>query len=184
MSDVKLTPQEKQKLKYDQIVEQLMGIEISDNDMDYGYVCSINTVITNGETYYKVVTNLGKTFNANAIIHALHEARLYENAIESENSDDNVEVLPIGYPDGTAYSKAVFGPKRKRNPTPIMSQAINNNAKFDNGEVISITSHVSTGDRFPEEYRNIDQILTPEQIAILEDKAAEKRLLNIEANLI
>ena len=173
-----------QKSKYDFIVEQLMGVEISDNDNDYGYVCSVNEVISNREVYYQVVTNLGKTFSANAILHALREVRLYEKANGNENSDDNVEVLPVGYPDGTAYSNAVFGPKRKRNPTPIMSQAINNNAIVGDNEIINITSHVSTGDRFPEEYRNIDQILTPEQIAILEDKAAEKRLLNVEANLI
>jgi hypothetical protein len=184
MSNANLKPDQNVKSKYDQIVEQLMGVEISDNDNDYGYICSIQEVIVNCETYFKVITNLGKTFNANTILHALREVRLNEKVIESENSDDNVEVLPVGYPDGTAYSNAVFGPKRKRNPTPIMSQAINNNAKFDNGEVISITSHTSTGDRFPEEYRTIDRILTPEQIAILEDKAAEKRLLNVEANLI
>lgn len=178
MSNLNANPEQNLKSKYDLIVEQLMGIEISDNDIDYGYICKVVTVITNNETYYKVITNLGKTFSANSILHALREVRL------NENIDDDVNFLPVGYPDGTAYSKAVFGPKRKRNPTPIMSQAINNNAKFDNGEVISITSHTSTGDRFPEEYRNIDQILTPEQIAILEDKAAEKRLLNVEANLI
>lgn len=175
MSDIELTREQKQKLKYDNICNQLMGVEISDNDDDYGYICSVNEVISNGEIYYKVVTNLGNTFNANTIIHALREVRLYEKAIESENSDDNVEVLPIGYPDGTAYSNAVFGPKRKRNPTPIMSQAINNNAKFDNGETINITSHVSTGDRFPEEYRTIDRILTPEQIVELEQKIAESK---------
>lgn len=172
MSNLNTNPEHNVKSKYDLIVDQLMGIEISDNDNDYGYICEIVAVVTNNETYYKCITNLGKTFNANVILHALREVRLNQNVIDNENRDDNVEVLPVGYPDGTAYSNAVFGPKRKRNPTPIMSQAINNNAKFDNGEVISITSHTSTGDRFPEEYRNIDQILTPEQIVNLEEKIA------------
>jgi hypothetical protein len=172
MSNLNTNPEHNVKSKYDFIVDQLMGIEISDNDNDYGYICEIVAVVTNSETYYKCITNLGKTFNANVILHALREVRLNQNVIDNENRDDNVEVLPVGYPDGTAYSNAVFGPKRKRNPTPIMSQAINNNAKFDNGEVISITSHTSTGDRFPEEYRNIDQILTPEQIVNLEEKIA------------
>jgi len=172
MSNLNPDPSQKLKSKYDLISEQLIGIEISDNDVDYGYICKVISVITNGETYYKCVTNLGKTFNANTILHALREVRLNQNVIDNENRDDNVEVLPVGYPDGTAYSNAVFGPKRKRNPTPIMSQAINNNAKFDNGEVISITSHTSSAYKFPEEYRNIDQILTPEQIVSLEEKIA------------
>jgi len=166
MSNLNPDPSQKLKSKYDLIADQLIGIEISDNDIDYGYICKVITVITNNETYYKCVTNLGKTFNANTILHALREVRL------SENVDDNVNALPVGYPDGTAYNNAVFGPKRKRNPTPIMSQAINNNAKFDNGEVISITSHTSSAYKFPEEYRNIDQILTPEQIVSLEEKIA------------
>jgi hypothetical protein len=166
MSNLNHDPEQKLKSKYDLISEQLIGIEISDDDIDYGYICKVITVVTNRETYYKCVTNLGKTFNANTILHALREVRL------SENVDDNVNSLPVGYPDGTAYNNAVFGPKRKRNPTPIMSQAINNNAKFDNGEVISITSHTSSAYKFPEEYRNIDQILTPEQIVSLEEKIA------------
>jgi hypothetical protein len=166
MSNLNHDPEQKLKSKYDLISEQLIGIEISDDDIDYGYICKVITVVTNRETYYKCVTNLGKTFNANTILHALREVRL------SENVDDNVNALPVGYPDGTAYNNVVFGPKRKRNPTPIMSQAINNNAKFDNGEVISITSHTSSAYKFPEEYRNIDQILTPEQIISLEEKIA------------
>ncbi len=175
MSNLNAKPEQNVKSKYDLIVDQLMGIEISDNDNDYGYICEIVAVVTNSEIYYKCITNLGKEFNANVILHALRQVRMNQNVIDNENRDDNVEVLPVGYPDGTAYSNAVFGPKRKRNPTPIMSQAINNNAKFDNGEVISITSHTSTGDRFPEEYRNIDQILTPEQIISLENKIAENK---------
>ena len=180
MSNLNTNPEHNVKSKYDLIVDQLMGIEITDNDNDYGYICEIVAIVTNSETYYKCITNLGKTFNANVIIHALRQARMNQNVIDNENRDDNVEVLPIGYPDGTAYSNAVFGPKRKRNPTPIMSQAINNNAKFDNGEVISITSHTSSAYKFPEEYRNIDQILTPEQIVNLEEKiAASKENSNV-----
>jgi hypothetical protein len=175
MSNLNTKPEQNVKSKYDLIVDQLMGIEISDNDNDYGYICEIVAVVTNSETYYKCITNLGKEFNANVILHALRQVRMNQNVIDNENRDDNVEVLPVGYPDGTAYSNAVFGPKRKRNPTPIMSQAINNNAKFDNGEVISITSHTSSAYKFPEEYRNIDQILTPEQIVSLENKIAENK---------
>lgn len=175
MSEVNPNPEHTINSKYDLIVEQLMGVEISDNDIDYGYICEVVSVITNHETYYKVITNLGKTFSANTIIHALRNARMYQNVIDNENRDDNVEVLPVGYPDGTAYSKAVFGPKRKRNPTPIISQAINNNAKVGDNETINITSHVSSGDKFPEEYRSIDRILTPNQITELEEKIAASK---------
>ena len=170
----------KAKLKYDQIVEQLVGLELMDNDVDYGTIYRIDTIIHNGETYYKAITTLGKTFSTNLILHALRDIRLNQNVIDNENRDDNVEVLPVGYPDGTAYSKAVFGPKRKRKPTPIMSEAINNNATVGDGEIINITSHVSTGNSFPEEYRTIDKILNPEQIVDLEQKiAASKENSNV-----
>lgn len=138
---------DKINLKYDLIVSELMGLEITDNEIDYGFVCRIDQVITNSETYYKVITTLGKTFSANLIIHALREARLKQYVIDNESRDDNVKVLPVGYPDGTKRDNGVVRVKRKS--TPVVTQAINNNARVGDGEIINITSHVSSGDCFP-----------------------------------
>lgn len=175
MSEINPNGNQNLKSKYDLIVDQLMGLEISDGDDDYGYVIDVVQVMTGCETYYKVITNLGKTFNANIILHALRQMRMNEQVANADNLDDNVEVLPVGYPDGTAYSNAVFGPRRKRNPMPIMSQAINNNANVGDNQFINITSHVSSGDSFPEENRTIDQILTPEEIEKFNQKIAESK---------
>ena len=41
MSNLNTNPEHNVKSKYDLIVDQLMGIEISDNDNDYGYICEI-----------------------------------------------------------------------------------------------------------------------------------------------
>ena len=134
-------------LKFDLILDELMGLEITDNEIEYGFVCRVDQVITNSETYYKVITTLGKTFSANLILHALREVKMNQYVIDNENRDDNVKVLPVGYPDGTSKDNGVVRVKRKS--VPFVTQAINNNAKVGDGESINITSHVSSGDCFP-----------------------------------
>jgi hypothetical protein len=124
-------------LKFDLILDELMGLEITDNEIEYGFVCRVD----------QVITTLGKTFSANLILHALREVRMNQYVIDNENRDDNVKVLPVGYPDGTSKDNGVVRVKRKS--VPFVTQAINNNAKVGDGESINITSHVSSGDCFP-----------------------------------
>ena len=157
MSNLNHDPEQKLKSKYDLIADQLIGIEISDNDIDYGYICKVITVVTNRETYYKCVTNLGKTFNANKILNMIAINNNNNKGKTDEDSDDKVTVLPIGYPDGTEYAKRFSGPHKMHIAIPYVTEAINNRATVSNSnsneksEVISITSHSTSDNAFPEE---------------------------------
>lgn len=161
------------KSKVDLICDQLMGLEVTDDDNDYGTICRIDIVNENGCEWYKVYTNLGHTFNAGVILQALSLANLYQEAEDNADRDDNVTVLPVGFPDGTRYSNSVFGPRRKRITQVISSQAISNKACVGDNEYIDITSHVSSSSSFPEENKRIDQILTPEELEIYINKTNE-----------
>ena len=169
---------EKVNLKFDLILEELMGLEITDNEIEYGFVCRIDQVITNSETYYKIITTLGKTFSANLILHALREVKMNQYVIDNENRDDNVKVLPVGYPDGTSRDNGVVRVKRKS--VPFVTQAINNNAQVGDGESINITSHISTGDCFPTTEPIIENIPVPDEVYLanveLKIKALEKNI--------
>jgi len=138
------------KSKYNVICDKLIGIDISDDDNEYGIVIRVDAMLDNGCEWYQVYTNLGYTFNAGIILNALSLANLTEQVIS--NDDENVKVLPVGYPDGSRYSKSSFGPRRKHTASAIASECINtmNIAKIGN-EVINITSHLTSSNEFPEE---------------------------------
>lgn len=144
------------KSKYDVICDKLIGIEISDDDNDFGIVVRVDSMLDNGCEWYQVYTNLGHTFNAGIILHALSMANLVEQAVS--NDDDNVTVLPVGYPDGSRYSKSVFGPRKKHIANAVGSDCANtmNIAKIGD-EVINITSHLTSSNQFPEENQKVGQ---------------------------
>lgn len=139
------------------INELLMDLEIKSNGKTLGVVYKIEAVIDNGCEYFQVYTTLGKTFNANKILNMIAINNNNNKKVTDENSDDNVTVLPIGYPDGTEYAKKFSGPKKIHISIPYVTEAISNKATVSNSnsdeksEVISITSHSSSDNSFPEE---------------------------------
>lgn len=141
------------KSKYDVICERLIGIEISDDDNDYGIVVRIDSIQDNGCEWFQVYTNLGHTFNAGIILEAMSMANLFSEVESNADRDDNVTVLPVGYPDGSRYSKSVFGPRKKHIANAIASECVNtmNLAQVSDDEVINITSHLCSTNSFPEE---------------------------------
>lgn len=133
------------------IHDQLMNVEID----ECGYICKIECIVDNGETWYQVTTNLNYTFNANLILNALSMLRLndgFDDDVETViEPDDEPEVLqyPVGFPEGTAYAKYFSGPKKIHRSSPYVTDAVNNIASVSNPnsdtdvEQISITSYLS-----------------------------------------
>ena len=143
--------------KAEEISQKLMNLRIVRNGKDFGTIYRIENVIDNGCEYFECYTTLGRTFNANLILNAMSTSKLNREAISRENSDDKVTVLPIGYPDGTENAKKFSGPQKMHIAIPYVTEAINNRATVSNSnsneksEVISITSHSSSDNAFPEE---------------------------------
>jgi hypothetical protein len=143
--------------KAEEINQKLMNLRIVRNGKDFGTIYRIENVIDNGCEYFECYTTLGRTFNANLILNAMSTSKLNREAISRENSDDKVTVLPIGYPDGTENAKKFSGPQKMHIAIPYVTEAINNRATVSNSnsneksEVISITSHSSSDNAFPEE---------------------------------
>jgi len=145
--------------KAEEINQKLMNLRIVRNGKDFGTIYRIENVIDNGCEYFECYTTLGRTFNANLILNAMSTSKLNREAISRENSDDKVTVLPIGYPDGTENAKRFSGPQKMHIAIPYVTEAINNRATVSNSnsneksEVVSITSHSSSDNSFPEENR-------------------------------
>jgi len=143
--------------KAEEINQKLMNLRIVRNGKDFGTIYRIENVIDNGCEYFECYTTLGRTFNANLILNAMSTSKLNREAISRENSDDKVTVLPIGYPDGTENAKKFSGPQKMHIAIPYVTEAINNRATVSNSnsneksEVISITSHSTSDNAFPEE---------------------------------
>lgn len=139
------------------INELLMDLEIKSNGKALGSIYKIEAVIDNGCEYFQVYTTLGKTFNANKILNMIAINNNNNKGKTDEDSDDKVTVLPIGYPDGTEYAKRFSGPHKMHIAIPYVTEAVNNRATVSNSnsneksEVISITSHSSSDNAFPEE---------------------------------
>lgn len=153
MSDDKQAVQSKAEY----VFEKLMNLRIMNGGRDYGYVYKIEDVIDNGCEYFMCYTTLGKSFNANLILNAISGVKLNNEAVNHKSSDDNVTVLPVGYPDGTEYAKRFSGPHKMHIAIPYVTDAVSNKATVshsnsdEKSEVISITSHSSSDDQFPEE---------------------------------
>jgi hypothetical protein len=143
--------------KAEEINQKLMNLRIVRNGKDFGTIYRIENIIDNGCEYFECYTTLGRTFNANLILNAMSTSKLNREAISRENSDDKVTVLPIGYPDGTENAKKFSGPQKMHIAIPYVTEAINNRATVsksnsnEKSEVISITSHSSSDNAFPEE---------------------------------
>lgn len=146
--------------KAEEINQKLMNLRIVRNGKDFGTIYRIENIMDNGCEYFKCYTTLGRTFNANLILNAMSLSKLNSEAINNENSDDKVTVLPVGYPDGTENAKRFSGPQKMHIAIPYVTEAISNKATVSNAnsdeksEVISITSHSSSDNSFPEE--NVD----------------------------
>lgn len=139
------------KSKAELIDEKLMGLEIKDNDNDYGIIVRITQ--TNND--FKVYTNLGYSFNAGLILNLLALANLHERAANSANNeaDDNVQHLPPAYTNNARISsdKIVSKPRPKAHAKRMRMNGTINNSVNVNDEEIDITTYLSSGDAFPEE---------------------------------
>ena len=146
--------------KAEEINQKLMNLKIVRNGKNFGTIYNIENIMDNGCEYFKCYTTLGFTFNANLILNAMSAIKLNSQVVSKVDSDDKVTVLPVGYPDGTEYAKKFSGPKKMHIAIPYVTEAINNRATVSNpnsdekSEVISITSHSSSDNSFPEE--NVD----------------------------
>lgn len=136
------------KSKAELIDEKLMGLEITDNDKEYGVICRI--VQTNGD--FTVYTTLGFSFNAGLILNLVAAANRNDKAAakSESNSDPKVEFLP---PQNVFTNTQVRSRPKAHSKPMRMNGTINNTAKIDDQE-INITTYVSSGDSFPEESRN------------------------------
>lgn len=144
-------------LTAEEVNKRLMNLKVVKNGKDFGTIYRIENVIDNGCEYFECYTTLGRTFNANLILNSMSAIRLNRKATANVNSDDKVTVLPVGYPDGTENAKRFSGPHKMHIAIPYVTEAINNRATVSNSnsdeksEVISITSHSTSDNAFPEE---------------------------------
>ena len=92
----------------DNSLENLMiGIEVNDGLIEYGIVKFIKEYSDGYEVIYYAVTDKGYEINTTIILEFFRLMRI------KQEMKNNPNYLGIGYPDGTDYSKRVFGPKGK-----------------------------------------------------------------------
>jgi hypothetical protein len=166
------------KSKSELIDEKLMGLEIKDNDNDYGIICRI--VQVNND--FKVYTTLGHSFNAGLILNLLALANLHEKAAQKaqDNDDPNVEYLAPAFIENARLSNKIMSrPKPMAHSKELRSNgSVNNTAKVSKDEEIVITSHTSKRQSFVEDISynatknrtglTIDEICEREGISVYE----------------
>lgn len=92
----------------DNSLEKLMiGIEVNDGLIQYGIVKFIKEYSDGYEVIYYAVTDKGYEINTSIILEFFRLMRV------KKQMDENPNYSGIAYPDGTNYSKRVFGPKGK-----------------------------------------------------------------------
>lgn len=92
----------------DNSLEKLMiGIEVNDGLIEYGIVKFIKEYSDGYEVIYYAVTDKGYEINTSIILEFFRLMRV------KKQMDENPNYSGIVYPDGTNYSKRVFGPKCK-----------------------------------------------------------------------
>lgn len=173
------------KSKAELIDEKLMGLEIEDNDKNYGVICRI--VETNNN--FKVYTTLGYSFNAGLILNLLALVNHHNDAAEkaANNDDPNVQYLPPAYFDNAKLSNKIMSrPKPMAHSKVLRSNgSVNNTAKVNNSEEVNISSHTSNADSFPEDISynyakrkkglTIDEICEREGISVNEYFASRNK---------
>lgn len=133
------------KDSYEYISEKLMGLEIEDNDKDYGIVIEIRQIDNN----FKVYTNLGYSFDAGLIMNLV----AISNLSQRKSDDENVTTIPMAYIQNARISNKIITHKRTYQPHTKqmrMTGRVNNIAKVGDEE-INITNHISSNEQFPEE---------------------------------
>lgn len=90
---------------------KLINLEIVDNNINYGSVVKFKYYHTVHETIMCVITDKDYEFDAAQLLSIMRQIELQEQGIK------------IVYPDGSDYSKRVFGPKRKRRAKVINSSS-------------------------------------------------------------
>jgi hypothetical protein len=139
------------KSKAELIDEKLMGLEIEDGEKNYGIICRIDEINND----FKVYTTLGYSFNAGLILNLVALVNLHNKAAAKaeENDDPNVEYLQPAYFDNAKLSNKIMSrPKPMAHSKVLRSNgSVNNTAQVSKDEAISITSHTSNADAFPED---------------------------------
>lgn len=90
---------------------KLINLEIVDNNINYGSVVKFKYYHNTYETIMCVITDKDYEFDAAELLSIMRQIELQEQGIE------------IVYPDGSDYSKRVFGPKRKQRAKVINSSS-------------------------------------------------------------
>ena len=88
---------------------KLINLEIVDNNINYGNVVSFKYYHTTYETIMCAITDKDYEFDVAQLLSIMRQIELQEQGIE------------IVYPDGSDYSKRVFGPKRKQKVSVVNS---------------------------------------------------------------
>ena len=92
----------------DNSMEEIMiGLEVNDGAIEYGIVQSIKEYSDGFEIIYYAVTDKGYEINTSIILEFFRLMRI------KDYMEKNPNYLGIAYPDGSDYSKRVFGPKGK-----------------------------------------------------------------------
>lgn len=104
---------------------EVIGLAIDFGKVSYGVVIYIKEEITNSEIRYYAVTD--KDY---AVDYAVIE-QLFIMLDDNQKKIDNPNYSGIVYPDGTDYSKRVFGPKKKQQAKLINSSQQIHPSQFD-----------------------------------------------------
>jgi len=132
------------KSKAELIDDKLMGLEIEDEDNDYGVVCRIEQVDSNFICY----TTKGFQFNAGLLLNLVAAVNRMTKAQDQRNSnnDPNIEILD---PENNFSNTQVRARPKAHSKSAQMTGRIDTIARINN-ESINITTTVTSNDSFPE----------------------------------
>lgn len=116
----------------------LLNTRITNGSKDYGIVIDYYQIDTGTNAKFVLLMDSGKRIDASSALRLLAAQRRKEQKIE------------VVYPDGTALSLRNRSQRVRNRNQAVNYHTVSNIAEV-NGEFISITSHASSSDVFPEE---------------------------------
>jgi hypothetical protein len=114
MSNVNL--QSDDNLDDNHIRTRLLGLEIENGHLNYGTIVKFKYEFNNHDTRMFAVTDKDNEIDVDQLLQLLFLIDCKKNGVQ------------VVYPDGSDYSKRVFGPKRKHNAKAIVGSSYINPA--------------------------------------------------------
>jgi len=97
---------------------KLLGLEVENGYLNYGTIVNFKYEYTNHDTRMFAVTDKDNEIDVDQLLQLLWLIECKRNKVE------------VVYPDGTDYSKRVFGPKRKNSAKAIVGSSYINPANL------------------------------------------------------